>query len=70
MVACAAMANILNDARQQQVIALGQLGWTRRRIEAATGVRRATAGCSLRAIREGKNTPALIAEILTEAKRK
>jgi hypothetical protein len=70
MVACAAMANILNDARQQQVIALGQLGWTRRRIEAATGVRRATAGCSLWAIREGKNTPALIAEILTEAKRK
>jgi len=30
----------LSDAKKQQVIALGQLGWTLRRIEAATGVRR------------------------------
>jgi len=37
------MANILSDTKKQQVIALGQLGWTLRRIEAATGVRRETA---------------------------
>jgi hypothetical protein len=34
------MANLLSDAKKQQVIALGQLGWTLRRIQAATGVRR------------------------------
>jgi len=34
------MANILSDAKKQQVIALGQLCWTLRRIEAATGARR------------------------------
>ena len=42
------MANILSDTKKQQVIALGQLGWTLRRIEAATGVRRETAGAYLR----------------------
>ena len=45
----AGMANILSDAKKQQVIALGQLGWTLRRIEAATGVRRETAGVYLKA---------------------
>jgi transposase len=45
----ASMANILSDAKKQQVIALGQLGWTLRRIEAATGVRRETAGAYLKA---------------------
>ena len=43
------MANILSDAKKQQVIALGQLGWTLRRIEVATGVRRETAGAYLKA---------------------
>ncbi len=43
------MANILSDAKKQQVIALGQLGWTLRRIEQATGVRRETAGAYLKA---------------------
>ena len=43
------MVNILSDAKKQQVIALGQLGWTLRRIEAATGVRRETAGAYLKA---------------------
>src|SRR5436853_3138853 len=43
------MANLLSDAKKQQVIALGQLGWTLRRIEAATGVRRETAGAYLKA---------------------
>src|SRR5260370_35162435 len=43
------MTNILSDAKKQQVIALGQLGWTLRRIEQATGVRRETAGVYLKA---------------------
>ncbi len=43
------MANILSEAEKHQVIALGRLGWTLRRIEAATGVRRETASTYLRA---------------------
>jgi len=43
------MANLLSDAKKQQVIALGQLGWTLRRIQAATGLRRGTAGAYLKA---------------------
>jgi transposase len=43
------MTNILSDDKRQQVLALGQLGWTLRRIERATGVRRETAGAYLKA---------------------
>ncbi len=43
------MANLLSDATKQQVLALGRLGWTLRRIEAATGVRRETASAYLKA---------------------
>src|SRR2546426_12395279 len=43
------MANIWSEAKKRQVIALGQLGGTLRRIEAARGVRRETAGASLKA---------------------
>ena len=38
------MANVLSEERRQQVIALGRLGWSLRRIESETGVRRETAG--------------------------
>ena len=41
--------NVLNEEKQRQVIALGQLGWTLRRIEETVGVRRETAGKYLRA---------------------
>jgi hypothetical protein len=34
------MTNILGDAKKHQVIALGQLGWTLRRIEQACRSRR------------------------------
>ena len=37
------MSNVLSEEKQKQVIALGQLGWTLRRIEKETGVRRETA---------------------------
>jgi hypothetical protein len=43
------MTNRLGDDRKQQVRALGQLGWTLRRIEEATGVRRETASAYLKA---------------------
>src|SRR5215471_4542159 len=37
------MSNVLSEEKKQQVIALGELGWSLRRIEGATGVRRETA---------------------------
>ncbi len=40
----AGMANVLSVEKREQVIALGRLGWSLRRIEQATGVRRETAG--------------------------
>jgi transposase len=43
------MANVLTEDKKQQVIALGKLGWSLRRIEQATGVRRETAGAYLKA---------------------
>ncbi len=43
------MANVLNKEKQDQVLALGRLGWALRRIEKATGVRRETASAYLRA---------------------
>jgi len=43
------MSNVLNEEKKQQVIALGKLGWTLRRIEQVTGVRRETAGAYLKA---------------------
>ena len=42
------MSNVLSEEKQKQVIALGRLGWTLRRIEKATGVRRETAAGYLR----------------------
>src|SRR5579862_7155599 len=49
VIASAAMANVLSDDKKQQVLALGRLGWTLRRIEQATGVRRETASSYLKA---------------------
>lgn len=42
------MSNVLSEEKQKQVLALGQLGWTPRRIEKETGVRRETAAGYLR----------------------
>ena len=44
------MSNVLNEEKQQQVIALGRLGWSLRRIEQRTGVRRETASAYLKAV--------------------
>lgn len=43
------MSNVLNEEKQQQVIALGRLGWSLRRIEQQTGVRRETVSAYLKA---------------------
>jgi transposase len=42
------VSNVLKEEKKQQVIALGRLGWTLRRIEKATGIRRETAASYLR----------------------
>jgi hypothetical protein len=51
------MSNVLNDEKRQQIIALGRLGWTLRRIEQATGVRRETAANYLKAAGIGVRPP-------------
>ena len=43
------MGNVLQQDRQQQIVALGRLGWPLRRIEEATGVRRETISAYLKA---------------------
>src|SRR5437899_1752137 len=43
------MANVLSDTKREQVIVLGRLGWSLRRIEETTGVRRETASAYLKA---------------------
>jgi transposase len=43
------MSNVLKTDTQQQIVALGRMGWSLRHIEQATGVRRETASAYLRA---------------------
>src|SRR5882672_7686609 len=43
------MSNVLTDAKQLQILALGRLGWPLRRIEQATDVRRETVSSYLKA---------------------
>lgn len=47
-VTSADVSNVLTEEKRQQVIALGRLGWTLRRIQKETGVRRETAAGYLR----------------------
>jgi transposase len=70
------MSNVLSDEKRQQVLALGRLGWTLRRIEQATGVRRETASNYLKAAgievhprgRRGRRGPAKPAiEVTTDS---
>jgi hypothetical protein len=42
------VSNVLSDEKKQQVIALGRLGWSLRRIQKAVGVRRETASSYLK----------------------
>ena len=43
------VSNVLSEEKKKQIIALGQLGWTLRRIQEETGVRRETAAAYLKA---------------------
>src|SRR5690349_12105726 len=43
------MGNVLDDDKRHQIVALGRLGWSLRRIEQATGVRRETISGYLKA---------------------
>src|SRR6202041_1110242 len=69
------MANVLKDEKQQQIIALGRLGWSLRKIQKATRVRRETISAYLRGAgveiwppgrwkREGKAKPAI--QVITD----
>ena len=64
------MANVLKDEKKQQIIALGRLGWSLRKIQKATRVRRETISAYLRSAgveiwppgrwkRKGKAKPAI-----------
>src|SRR5712691_650836 len=71
------MSNVLGEHTQHQIVALGRLGWSLRRIEQATGVRRETIGGYLKAAgivvrgrgrpRESKPKPAISVEVSTDS---
>jgi hypothetical protein len=46
---CVNVSNVLSEEKKHQVIALGRLGWSLRRIQAETHIRRETAAGYLRA---------------------
>jgi transposase len=51
------VSNVLSEEKKKQVIALGQLGWSLRQIQKATGIRRETAGEYLRTAGVGVRPP-------------
>jgi hypothetical protein len=69
------MANVLNEEKKQQVLALGRLGWSLRRIQQATHVRRETASAYLKvagiAVRPpsgwGPHAPKPANEVITDS---
>jgi len=71
---CAAMANVLSNEKQQQILALGRLGWSLRRIEEETGIRRETAsnylknaGIPIRSPRTRQRPPAPASQASTDS---
>jgi transposase len=69
------MANVLNEEKKQQVLALGRLGWSLRRIQQATRIRRETASAYLKtagiAVRPpsgwGRGAPKPANEVITDS---
>jgi transposase len=53
------VSNVLNEQQKQQVIALGRLGWSLRRIQKTTGIRRETAAAYLREAGVAVRSPGL-----------
>src|SRR4249919_1313369 len=74
------MSNVLDDHTQQQIRALGRLGWTLSRIQEATGIRRETVSGYLKAAgiavrgrgrpSESKAKPAIFEEVSTDLRAK
>src|ERR1700687_2157446 len=72
----AGMSNVLDNDKQQQLRALGRLGWTLSRIQEATGIRRETVSGYLKAAgiavrsrgrpSEAKSKPAISADGTTD----
>jgi transposase len=72
------MSNVLDEQKQQQILGLGRVGWTVRRIAKATGVDRATVRGYLRAAEipvrgrgrpgEGVAKPAITPEVSTDSR--
>src|SRR5437867_6669628 len=70
------MSNVLDDTKQQQILALGRLGWSLRRIEQALAVRRETISGYLKAAgiavhgrgrrSEANTKPAISGEVSTD----
>jgi hypothetical protein len=71
------MSNVLDDDKQQQILALGRLGWSLRRIEEALAVRRETVSGYLKAAgipvrgrgrpSESKPKPAISEQVSTDS---
>ena len=59
---CAGMSYVLSEDKRQQVLTLGRLGWSLRRIEEATSVRRERASAYLKVVRCGGASPGAAAE--------
>jgi transposase len=53
------VSNVLNEQKKQQIIALGRLGWSLRRIQKSTGVRRETVAAYLREAGVAVRSPGL-----------
>jgi transposase len=53
------VSNVLNEQTKQQIIALGRLGWSLRRIQKTTGVRRETVAAYLREAGVAVRSPGL-----------
>src|SRR3989454_10473623 len=72
------MSNVLDDDKQQQILAVGRLGWSLRRIEEALAVRRETVSGYLKAAgipvrgrgrpSESKPKPAISGEVSTDSR--
>ena len=67
------MANVLSNQRRQEIEALGRLGWSLRKIEEATGVRRETASKYLKSSgilvrrERGRRPPKAASEVSTDS---
>src|SRR6267142_348472 len=70
------MSNVLDDDKQHEIRALGRVGWTLSRIQAATGIRRETISGYLKAAgipvrgrgrpSESESKPAISREVSTD----